>query len=70
MSAYVCFVLVMLANAASIVRGRCTNTVIGPEITVANSEYLRVNWSKSFEGCDKSDILKTVVQHGIMIEFF
>ena len=40
---------------------RCTNTLLQPEVTVADAEHLLVNWTKSFEGCDSSKVLNANV---------
>ena len=39
--------------------GRCRNMSKPPEVRVADSEHLFVNWTKSFEGCDSSEVLNT-----------
>ena len=43
---------------------RCTHTLQQPEVTVADTAHLLVNWSKSFEGCDSSEVLNANVHTG------
>ena len=49
---------------AHLVSGRCMNTFKEPEVTVADSDHLLVNWRKSFEGCDSGEVQNAKVQIG------
>ena len=62
MSTY--FILFLLAKTTCIVSSLCKNTFQEPVVTVADSEHLLVNWEKSFEGCDSSEILNAKVHIG------
>ena len=54
----------LIANVLSIVRSRCTHTLLQPEVTVADSEHLLINWEKSFEGCNSREVLSAQVHIG------
>ena len=57
-------ILILLANAVSIVTSKCTNTFQKPEVTVEDSEHLLVNWTKSFDGCDSNKVKSAKVHFG------
>ena len=48
--------LLLLANAAHIVSGRCRRSLLEPNVTVGDSQHLLVNWEKSFEGCNSGEV--------------
>ena len=56
--------LILASCTAHLVSGRCLNTLQNPEVTVADSDHLLVNWTKSFEGCDSSKVNSTKVHIG------
>ena len=56
--------LLLLANAIYFARCRCINTLQPPEVTVADSKHLLVNWTKSFEGCNSSEVQNANVHIG------
>ena len=51
----------ILSADASSVRG-CVNTKYPPEVTVADSDHLLINWAKSFEGCESKEFKTASVQ--------
>ena len=58
-----CFTL--LASLTHLAFGRClVNTLQAPEVTVEDSEHLLVNWAKSFDSCNASEILIAKVHTG------
>ena len=58
--------LLTLAIAAQIVKSAssCQNSGHVPNVTVANSQHLLVNWEKAFEGCDSSKVQFAIVRIG------
>ena len=52
--------LLLLTNAAFI--SACKNSEHRPEVTIADSEHLLVNWTNSFEGCDSAEVQSTIVE--------
>ena len=66
MSRYI--LLLLLADATyymvSCSSRRCKRTSVPPKVTVADSDHLRVNWEKSFDGCDNSKVHSATVRIG------
>ena len=59
----------MLDNVANIAKGLCTHSMNPPNVTVAGSGHLLVNWADSFEGCDSKNIESARVETNRMISF-
>ena len=57
-----CLRLLILTSTSSAIKSDCINTANPPEVSVADSHHLLVNWAKSFEGCDSSLVESASVQ--------
>ena len=57
-----CLRLLILISTSSAIESECINTANPPEVSVADSHHLLVNWAKSFEGCDSSVVESASVQ--------
>ena len=57
-----CHHLIILANVANIAIGACKHSEHPPDVTVAESDHLLVNWANSFEGCDRERIQNASVE--------
>ena len=57
-----CHHLLILASVANIVIGTCKSSKHPPNVTVAESDHLLVNWANSFEGCERKSIQNASVE--------
>ena len=57
-----CNHLLILASVANIVIGTCKSSKHPPNVTVAESDHLLVNWANSFEGCEGKSIQSANVE--------
>ena len=57
-----CKHLLILASVANIVIGTCKSSNQPPNVIVADSDHLLVNWANSFEGCDRKSIQSASVE--------
>ena len=57
-----CNHLLILASVANIVIGTCKSSNQLPNVIVADSGHLLVNWANSFEGCDRERIQSASVE--------